>query len=135
MHHQPRCCTAPQGSGLEHMNELNAAYQALYFVLYFPRGEPGWHPDMLHRGASDVQECSVEEAAVLEDEAHDQHDDPDAHPKQHQRLTSREWIAYHTHVRHAHAVSTDPVPGVSHMLIMPARATTPAHTCIEPGMT
>ncbi len=71
-------------------------------MLYFPRGEPGWHPDMHHRDASDLQECSVEEAAILEDEAQDQHGHTDAHPKQRQRLTSREWIAYHTHVGSLH---------------------------------
>ncbi len=117
----PAAATCPhlQGSGLEHINDLNAAYQPLYYVLYFPRGEPGWHPDMLHRGASDLQECSVEEAAVLEDEAQDQHGHSDTQPKQRQRLTSRQWIAYHTHVSPQHV----PAPAARCLYLMHAATT------------
>ncbi len=34
------------GGTLEIINDLNAAYTPLYYVLLFPQGEPGWYPEL-----------------------------------------------------------------------------------------
>lgn len=35
-----------RSQGLEIISDLHPSYVPLYYVLLFPRGEPGWHPDL-----------------------------------------------------------------------------------------
>ena len=35
-----------QGGGLTHISHLSHAYSTLYYILLFPNGEEGWHPDI-----------------------------------------------------------------------------------------
>ena len=36
------------GGGIRHISDQNASYDPLHFVLLFPRGDPGWEPDIPH---------------------------------------------------------------------------------------
>ena len=33
---------------VQHLSDRNELYDPLHFVLLFPRGEPGWHPEIPH---------------------------------------------------------------------------------------
>ena len=35
-----------RGGGLQYINSCHSAYHPLQYVLLFPHGEPGWHPDI-----------------------------------------------------------------------------------------
>ena len=35
-----------QGGSLTHISHLSHAYSILYYILLFPNGEKGWHPDI-----------------------------------------------------------------------------------------
>ena len=41
-----------RGGGVRRICQLHPAYQALHFVLLFPHGELGWHPDIPLHGAA-----------------------------------------------------------------------------------
>lgn len=75
---------------LKRINELNPLYLPLHYVLLFPRGELGWHPnialaeDSNNRGVADANQ-----------------DDSDGHPGQQatRRVTQLQWYSYQLHIR------------------------------------
>lgn len=38
-----------RGRGLRQINECHPTYLPLHYVILFPYGKLGWHPDMMHR--------------------------------------------------------------------------------------
>ena len=36
-----------RGGGLQRISHLNPSYSSLHYVLLFPHGEDGWHPEIL----------------------------------------------------------------------------------------
>jgi hypothetical protein len=55
---------AQQASSFQLISELHVGYMALHYLLLFPYGEDGWHPNILFNGVV------VQDADVYLDEDH-----------------------------------------------------------------
>ena len=60
IHRQLRLLSSLQwlkGGSLKRIHEGNLVYAPLHYVLLFPRGELGWHKDILLRGLPEPLNC------------------------------------------------------------------------------
>ena len=94
---------------LKRIMETNPAYQALYYVLLFPRGEHGWHPniplDMNNREVLPIaDEDEQRDPGVEPEDDNDDGENPNqaiigAQRKNRTNVTQLEYYAYRLHQR------------------------------------
>src|SRR3954469_22190197 len=53
----------PHEGGIQRISEIHRAYTSLHYVLMFPRGEDGWHPNIPIRNNEEVSEISDNDEA------------------------------------------------------------------------
>lgn len=80
----------PHEGGLQRISELHHAYTPLYYVLMFPRGENGWHPNIPICVATNIQDENKSEINNNKDEESELH----------KYVTTMIYFAYHFQISH-----------------------------------
>ena len=82
-----------------HINELNPLYLPLHYVLLFPRGELGWHPNIaLANEQVHHQRSNNNIERDNDDEQNEENLDVGNTHGQGKTVTQREWYAYQLHI-------------------------------------
>ena len=55
----------PHEGGIQRISEIHCAYAPLHYVLMFPRGENGWHPNIPICNNEEVSEISDNDEANI----------------------------------------------------------------------
>ena len=78
-----------KGGGLKHINEMSPMYQALHYVLLFPTGQLGWHPNI---------ELNLPDQAMEEPDNQGEGQDAPLGRKR-KYISQIEYFAYRLHIR------------------------------------
>ena len=80
----------PHEGGMQRISEIHCAYAPLHYVLIFPRGENGWHPNIPIRNNEEVIEDSDNDVANVTSKY----------------VTAMNYFAYRLQVSHPNEVTT-----------------------------
>ena len=72
-----------QGGGLREISDMHPLYPSLHYVLLFPKGQLGWHPNIPHRAVENQQNQNQEDAP--------------RDPKARNTVTQSEYFKYRLH--------------------------------------
>ena len=81
------------GDGLKRISELHPFYPALHYVLLFPTGQLGWHPQLEYQNGAEADDQENAQQPPPGDET------AGAGPSKCKCISMREFLAFHIHPR------------------------------------